>query len=356
LRGVLVETLERDLDPGGRNLLTLSGGVDSTSLGALAAGTLGFGLSSFSLLPSWEPELSQELSYIDPLTREYGIEPARKLGLTQEVRKRWLRSSPGLPFQILHPALCELPGICEQQEVRVMVGGEFADEVCGEMGRIYDWARATSAWRLPLVSRRLPFGPRDYLRWARCRVRDALGRPWIRPPEELEAWVHPEIEAEYRAWRRRRVEAARGHGVVGSLRERSTLDGWVAMNWEGTTPLGVRRTIPFFTREVLELAFECDPSELLGPGKKKLLRAALRGDAPDRNLDRPDKGGWGSGMADQRLCLDGELPEFLEPLVRPDWFPRPPAEVPWEEGRGLVRARRGGEYLARSRQHPAPGR
>ena len=49
LRRILIETLERDLDPAGRNLVSLSGGVDSSSIAALAAGTLGLGLSSWSL-------------------------------------------------------------------------------------------------------------------------------------------------------------------------------------------------------------------------------------------------------------------------------------------------------------------
>lgn len=41
LRALLLAKLARDLDPTGGNLLTLSGGVDSSSLAALAAGTVG---------------------------------------------------------------------------------------------------------------------------------------------------------------------------------------------------------------------------------------------------------------------------------------------------------------------------
>ncbi len=62
------------------------------------------------------------------------------------------------------------------------------------------------------------------------------------------------------------------------------------MHWEMTSALGVRRCFPFVTREVLELAFECHPAELVGPGTKRLLRSALANDVPRFNLERPDKG------------------------------------------------------------------
>lgn len=52
LRTLLIEKLTRDLDPEGGNLLTLSGGVDSSSLAALAAGTVGRPVWTWSLLPS----------------------------------------------------------------------------------------------------------------------------------------------------------------------------------------------------------------------------------------------------------------------------------------------------------------
>ena len=66
--------------------------------------------------------------------------------------------------------------------------------------------------------------------------------------------------------------------------------GFLGMHWEVTSSLGVRRSFPFVTRELLELGFECHPSELVGPGTKRLLRAALAGDVPAINLERPDKG------------------------------------------------------------------
>ena len=67
LRRILIETLARDLDPEGRNLLMLSGGVDSSALGALAVGTVGRRLSSWSMIPDSEPaRVSRALLHRSP--------------------------------------------------------------------------------------------------------------------------------------------------------------------------------------------------------------------------------------------------------------------------------------------------
>ena len=108
------------------------------------------------------------------------------------------------------------------------------------------------------------------------------------------------------------------------------------MNWEAASALGVRRSFPFFNREVLELAFECHPAELVGPGTKKLLRTALRRDVPARNLDRPDKGHWGTYLEGAQIPWAERLPEGLEPVVRDDWYPQPPATLAVGEAHALA--------------------
>lgn len=347
LRELLLEGLERDLDPGGRNLLTLSGGVDSSSLAALAAGVLGRGLSCLTLIPPPGPERSHELSYIDPLVEQFGIEPPYRAELSADTRLRWFGSFPGRPFQVIHPALCELPRIRAQQEVGVLVGGEFADEVCGSRLRMADWSLHSSLARIVARPNRLPYGRRDYLRWAKRRALAMLARPQVPFPEACGDWVHPRVRAEYEQWRRDRVaQSARDRRPLRELADRVDADGWVAMNWEGTTPLGIRRSIPFFTREVLELAFRCHPAELLDGGPKQLLRAALERDVPARNLLRPDKGSWSLSPSIAGVPRSmRRLPDVVHPLVRPDWLPLPPQHG-WEEAAaGLLRAAWVGDYL-----------
>jgi asparagine synthetase B (glutamine-hydrolysing) len=344
LRRILIESLERDLDTDGRNVLMLSGGVDSSALGALIAGTLEMGLSSWSMIPAVEPGRSLELSYIDPLVSEFGIQPARKHELTEELHQHWVREAPGLPFQILHPALCDLPNLCAEEEVRTVVSGMFADEVCGDSQRLNDWALHTSLRSL-LSKEPLPFGRRDYKLWAKRRLREAVRRPRV-PAGELDGWVPPEVEGEYRDWVHRcRSALASDHRPLRELAARASGDAWVAMYWEGAAPLGVRPVLPFFNREVLELAFRCHPQELLGPGPKRLLREALREDVPARNLLRPDRGMWTGHHATGRWTLDGALPAAAVSVMRSDWAQHPPADLPFMEGYRLTAAIRVAEYL-----------
>jgi asparagine synthetase B (glutamine-hydrolysing) len=352
LRTLLLGVLERELDPGGSNLLLFSGGVDSAALGALIGGTLGRRLSSWSMLPGSEPGLSIELSYVDPIVNEFGIEPSHRRRLTEETHRSWITEAPGLPFQILHPALCDLPNVAAQQEVRVVVSGMFADEVCGERKRMHDWAMHTSAWSL-LTGAPLPFGRRDYLRWARRRLQQAIGRPRV-DFMDLDEWVPPSVEEEFQDWvAAERRALARDRRPLGELAARADADAWVAMYWEGTSPLGARPLLPFFNRETLELAFRCHPRDLLGPGKKRLLRDALQDDVPARNLMREDRGEW-TGHSDARWVLDGGLPPGAPRVVRPDWLAHPPSDLPFMEGTRLTAASRVSRFLERHSSVRAP--
>jgi asparagine synthetase B (glutamine-hydrolysing) len=346
LRGILIDTLERELDPEGRNLLFFSGGVDSSALAALIGGTLGRGLSSWSMLPASEPGYSVELSYIDPLVDQFRIRPSHKRQLTEEAHRRWITGAPGLPFQILHPALCDLPNVYAGQEVRVVVSGMFADEVCGERKRMHDWAMNTSLRSL-VTGVPLPFGRRDYLRWARRRAQQTLGRPRI-DFMDLDEWVPADVEAAYRDWvATKRRDLGRDRRPLAELAARADADAWVAMYWEGASPLGARPVLPFFNREVLELAFRCHPRDLLGPGKKRLLRDALHADVPARNLFREDRGTWTGHGSEAHWALGEGLPPAAAGVVRADWLSRPPRDLPFMGGTRLTAAVRVARYLER---------
>jgi asparagine synthetase B (glutamine-hydrolysing) len=347
LRRIMLEYLERELDPEGRNLLFFSGGVDSSALAALIGGTLGKSMSSWSMLPASDPGLSAELSYIEPLVERYGIKPTHMRRLTDEARRGWIAHAPGLPFQVLHPALCDLPNVCAEQEVRTVVSGMFADEVCGERKRLHDWALHTSLRDLA-TGVPLPFGRRDYLRWARRRIERAAGRARI-DIMELDEWAPPEVQDEYRGWVAAELRAiAWDPQPLPELAARADADAWVAAYWEASSPLGARPLLPFFTREVLELAFRCHPRDLLGPGKKRLLRDALGDDVPARNLFREDRGTWTGHAREARWPLDGPLPAAAEGLVRPDWIAQPPVDVEFMAGSRLSAALRVAEHLERS--------
>ena len=225
----------------------------------------------------------------------------------------------------------------------MVISGMFADEVCGERKRLHDWAMHTSARSLA-AGAPLPFGRRDYLRWARRRVQTALGRPRI-DFMDLDEWVSPSVKAEFQDWVATQKRAlARDRRPLGELAARADADAWVAMYWEGSSPLGARPLLPFFNRETLELAFRCHPRDLLGPGKKRLLRDALRADVPARNLNREDRGEW-TGHSDARWVLKGGLPPGAARIVRPDWLSDPPRDLAFMEGTRLTAALRVSEFL-----------
>ena len=338
LRTLLVNKLTRDLDPKGGNLLTLSGGIDSSSLAALAAGTLGIPISTWSLLPEPEDKYRHEMSFIDPLLKDLAIERRWEVRMEPQWRIEQLRGVPMAVFQVGHPALCDLPRVMSEAPIRVLFGGEFADEVCGSTCTIPDWARHTSLPSLVnALFGTLPSGPRDLLRWTKHRLLPLIGRPPLPMPDRLPGFFRAEVLDEYRTWLDKwRREASYDPRPLRYLTLRAALSDYVPMNWEACSALGVRRSFPFINRQVLELAYECHPAEQLGPGQKKLLRAALQKDVPVKNLNRLDKGGWGVYLRGAQLEWDRALPPLLDRVVKSEWYPRPPAMLEYREARALV--------------------
>lgn len=314
LRELLLAGLAADLDPAGGNLLSLSGGVDSTALGALAAGTVGRPVSSVSLVPpEHDPARGRELGYLRNVSERYGFVRRLEVPMTLAGNRALLADAPPAVVPVLHPVLRLLPRLQAEAELRVLFGGEFADEACGSFCTIPDWSLATPPWAL---RRGLPTGRRDLARWGFWQLAWPAGRarlPWLTEPP---GFLAPAVRAEYRQWQRDALAAAgRSPRAWRYLRAWTDCDGWVTMNWEVTSGLGIHRSIPFLQRGVLELLGDCHPAELVGPGTKKLLRAALRGLVPDRNLDRPDKGAWSRPAGLPPARVDYPIPPLLAGLI-----------------------------------------
>lgn len=362
LREILLEKLQRDLDPSGGNLLTLSGGVDSSSLCALSAGRLGFKVWTWSLIYSKEEHekaYQHELSYIDPLRRQYGVETYWETFIPKTGAVEFWLKGPRIVFHVLHPALCILPEILRELEVKVLFGGEYADNVCGQSFTIPDWANHTSLIRLLTDVKGLLREPKDPARWLKQRISFLRSKPQMPVPHNLltssrldgkavEFFTNEVIE-EYREWyerQKRRLLEDRMPWRYLAL-DSEIMGGFVTMNWEACSALGIRRSLPFFTREVFELAFSCHPVELYGGGVKKLIRRALANDVPHRNLFRADKGA-GSWAGQMRDSFQGffqsfkspspvdSLPEELHGIVRDEWFVSPPKELNYWQYRPLT--------------------
>lgn len=317
LRTALLRTLERELDPDGGNLLALSGGVDSSAVGALATGTLAFPLSTLTVLPEDATARARDLRYIDALGESVNLGVQHRVEVGPD-RRIQLLDEPAVPFHVLQPYLCLLRSTASQRQIRTLVGGEFADHTVGSTLTMRDWALHTSPADLWRNRRGLPTGPRDVRSWFVWRTQTAFKRPPVPWPDDLPEIIAPALRAEYADWvsdRRRRAAADdRPLPYLAMFLERQ---GFLGMHWEVTSALGIRRVFPFVSRELLELAFELHPSELVGPGTKRLLRSALAGDVPTENLRRPDKGHPGSPGRWLKRGWSGEVPEAVAPALAP---------------------------------------
>jgi hypothetical protein len=120
------------------------------------------------------------------------------------------------------------------------------------------------------------------------------------------------------------------------------------MNWEATTELGIRRSIPFFTREMLELAFECHPSELFETGRRGLARRGLADDVPRSTLFMDDRGTWPDDAPDRAIPLPPVLPDWVEPMVGPEWLQARRPEATYGNAASLVRLLEVGSFLTRA--------
>jgi len=347
LRGILSTRLREDLSEQGGNLLTLSGGVDSTSLAALAVDRAGRDVWTWSLLPPPGPKLDGETRYIDPLLRDLGIERNWRFHHRPDERLALLEAAPPTAFPIAHPALCDLPRVCREAPVRVLFGGEFADEICGSGFTFPDWVAHTSISDLLRSAGRWPKGRRDPMRWLRLRYQFLRGQPPLPFPARLPAFAPGHLNAEYVEWRDR-LERAVAHDrrPWRYLRLHMRLDAFVAMNWEATSALGVQRSFPFFNREALELVMACHPRELVGPGNKRLLRRALSGHVYERNLMRPDKGHWHADFSGSASFDLGDAMDKLAPMLDPEWLARHAHALSFDQAHGLVLMRTFARRLA----------
>jgi len=336
LRQLLLDNLERELDPDGDNLLSLSGGVDSTTLAALAVRITSRRVSTVSFVPP-EPEQKVQLHFIEALANEVELQRRWTIALSPAKQIQLLLSDHRILYHVQHPVLLTLPRVLEETPVKVLFGGEFGDEVCGSRMTLPDWTAHTSLLQLLAGLRRLPYGASDILRWTKHGLLRLVRRPRMFCASDLSEVIRPELRAEYRElYERRRRELGRERRPLGHLALTVEDEYWLAQNWEAASAHGVRRSFPFATRELVEFAFRSHPRDLLGPGTKKLLRYAVSGDVPAENLGRTDKGGW-RGPSRQARCLwETPLPPELEQIVRSDWFPAPPQAIHFGEAAELA--------------------
>jgi asparagine synthetase B (glutamine-hydrolysing) len=298
-RSLLIDSLRQNLDPDGGNLLSLSGGVDSASLLALTAGHLKYPVKTFSLVPPKSARYyEREMGYLNALWDQYKVEH-QELEIRSQAEFDLVSRLPPLLFPLFNPTTLALTGPMRNAGIRVSFGGEFADEVVGSSSfTLPDWARHVPVWRLPFLLKRLPRSKRLPLYMLEQQIAHRFtGRVTTPFPSSLQAWMSPDLEQQMGALQKAVELDWAQAGVRGcanpTLWLRTIYLDFQPMQWEICSWQGVRRFSPFSIRPVLDLALRCHPTELLGPGSKRLLRNSLKGLVPSQFLERGDKGQFG---------------------------------------------------------------
>lgn len=324
LRELLLQGLSTELSATGENLFFMGGGVDSTALGTLASRTLRRPVSTVTLLPTEVDELEHELAYITPLRRELPLHTTVDVVFTTKLKLALARSMPDTVFpyesalNIIDAALAEMGNRPD-----VVVSGMFADEVTGSRRQVADWFAATPLPTLLRLKRNVPTA-HPWRHWVSLRLRRILRKPPEAWPRALPDFVRHEVALEYQAWRRdRRRRLAADESPAPMLFAAMQCNGWLVDLWEASSIRGARPLLPFYNREVLELAFACHPHEKLDSGTKKLLRRALQADVPEHNLSRPDKG-LAKPVRDDSVLWQDAWPSEVATFLSPTWMHGPP--------------------------------
>ena len=317
LRDILIRRLHADLDPSGRNLIGLSGGVDSSSLAALAVGAAGLSLDAFTFLPGEDhPSLPEVDSYVRSI--EAVVRPSRhwRFHMTEQRSLDCVQSGPAVAMPVPHPALSFVEQMTTEADLVVYTGGEAADDLfAGPFVLGKDWIENVSAVHLAR-SLRHPWHrvPRRFVARQWWEARRGIRDHPLPVDREMSTVFRSELRDEYSQWV---AELDRGLDATDHpsrhLLVLVACDGWLRQNWEVSSELGLRRSFPFWCRETLELSL-ATPARLQARPPKRIIRSGLRDDVPAYNLERVDKGSWPE--TDPVRWTAGPVPERTGTMLR----------------------------------------
>jgi asparagine synthetase B (glutamine-hydrolysing) len=337
LRTMVLDYLRDELDPGGTNLLSLSAGVDSSTLAVAARRLLGREYSAVSMLPLNRIDRNLEEHYLRVVA---DVAPPRqhiRYAWTPEEDLRVFEEGPPVGVPVIHPVLLKLQEIRSRIACSVYFGGEWADASCGARVTLPDWLAHAPFRDLLRYQARLAVGEKAVVRAVARRL--ARRRPLPEQsalPDGVPESAAPAVREEFEEWAEARDREFREDPrPLARLAQELETDYWLLQNWEVCSALGVRRLTPFFHRGIVELVFGASPTALLGPRTKQPLRRAFREDVPPAVLFRK-KGVWANEPAPGEALWPQDLPEELSTVVREDWFPRPPAALPFRERLALA--------------------
>jgi hypothetical protein len=314
-RHLFTTVLDRDLSETGSNMVTFSGGVDSSIVLSQSL-ALGRPVETVSLIPT--------LDHNDPLPVRRMIStlleqaPVKASWFSELDEHTWIDSqlsAPAIRVPLLNTTLIEAQRFGLTSGARVITGGEYADELFGGWNTLYDaWVPALS---VPSFGRALLTSPeldrkRALRRWVAKRVKSNGVRPAF--STRLPTFIRQDLHVQYADYvadvrSQLRTERSPNAYVLGQL---SHYTGWLLQNWEICSEAGIRRSLPFYNRETIEFALSCVPTELAWP-PKKLLRSSFDGLVASSHLHRTDKDAAGSSP---RACMGVDVSTLISPAVQ----------------------------------------
>lgn len=331
---------------------SLSGGNDSSAVVMAARALLGNGseLHTFSFIPD-DPRINEE-RYIDTVVRAAGATP-HKLRLAPEdllADIEHLAAIQGEPFAspVIY-AQYRIFGMARKQGIKVVLGGEGADEILAGYDRYVParlasllrqgrWAEVARMLRRPAVP--IVNGP---LRALRSGFRLALP-PWLgRPARALwgrqrgredwvdESWFRERGVVPKMPWAPRSRKVLR-EMLDHNLRE-SQVQALVRYEDRNAMAFSLENRVPFLSPRLVQLLFSLPEAYLVASDgrRKAVFRRAMRGLVPDQILDRRDKIGFSVPTVDWFNALRPWIAGKLEHMVEIGGVNRSALESRWRQ-------------------------
>jgi len=274
--------------------LFLSGGLDSSVIGALSRAT-----ATFTCCVPYGPAFDESV-HADAMARTLGSEHSSVV-LTPEA---FAADLPRIVWHLDQPiatassaAEFALARIARTR-VKVVLGGQGADEAFGGYVRHVLLAEERRLGAAPLLH---DYFPLARVLWGEKAFTDPADR-YFELFHRGDGPAQPFLETIHRLFARHEGSLVNQMGAVDFA---LTFPSLIAMNDRAAAAYGLENRTPFLDHRLIEFAFRL-PAHLKIDGltTKVLLRRAARGVVPDAIVDRPDKKGlavpalrWLSGTA-----------------------------------------------------------
>jgi hypothetical protein len=296
LRKIVLDNLKKDLSDKHTNLLSLSGGRDSSTLALLCQDHLKIPFTTASLTPSQGDWKSKELDPILALLK--GTPAQNKLIIDWPdgaYQANVLNKKPPTAHFVLHPMLCELSTITAKKRVDVYFGGEFCDELIGGGDVLDEWLSDQGLFkslrRLPIKTQTGTITSRKLIkiylytkhRWSNKLLQVKYG-------DGLPDFIAPDLKKPIRTLLIKQSRFGLTASEQPLHRFHQEYASVLGMNWAACSIMGIRRSFPLLTRETLTLLRGTHAKHRLGPKSKELFTAAFKGLVPANTLEREGKG------------------------------------------------------------------